>query len=89
MGEALDLQGTHQVFSSKIGGLRSPYLMEYSLVQKSQRSEKQQMTSVSPGCGHTRDCIFCQTRLNPGLVASMQAKASSGVGKALRDTEAS
>ncbi|PIO12180.1 hypothetical protein AB205_0014340 [Aquarana catesbeiana] len=66
MGEALDPQGTHQLFSSKIGGLRSPYLREFSLDQKSQRSGKQQMTSVSPGCGHTRDCSYCQTRLNPG-----------------------
>ncbi|PIO36907.1 hypothetical protein AB205_0112760 [Aquarana catesbeiana] len=24
------------------------------------------MTYMSPGCGHTRACIFCQTRLNPG-----------------------
>ncbi|PIO12242.1 hypothetical protein AB205_0009450 [Aquarana catesbeiana] len=24
------------------------------------------MTSVSPGCGHTRGCIFGQTRLDPG-----------------------
>ncbi|PIO26846.1 hypothetical protein AB205_0158220 [Aquarana catesbeiana] len=43
------------------------------------------MTYLSPGCGHTTACIFCQTRLNPGhhslvFLRSFLPGCGSGVG---------